>query len=701
MLKKWIIFLYVFGLLNVLAANDSVKFVLPDTFNIENPDHYINYAAQLINQGKLDEGKIVIDLGLQMGEKGKNDYLLSNLNYFLADYYYYQQKYDSAHRLYYQVLPSFEAQNDTLMIAKTLNSIGLMFSFEQDQEQTLKYYLLEVELLNKVKKRTYKLDIEKMVMLTNIINLYSDIKEHQEVVDLSKQAIALAHELNDSLRLGSVLNSLALAQKNLGEIDQSLATFQEASRLFRSMNDEFRNSFIINNIGGIYELDNRNLDSAYYYYSSALNGFQQNDYQWGIAQAKLGVASVLSKQKKYHDAERNYNDIIDISKEFRFNQVLAFAYQGLAQMEYERGNYKKAFELKGIYDELNDSLFNEEKHKQLAELETKYKIVQKENEINHLKNEKLSQELLLERANLQRLIGLITVLFLLTIIYVFFIYYNQKRRDNQLLTEKNKQIEMQNEKLKTMNEHIQTINKTLQISKHELTLANNSKNKFFSILAHDLRNPFHNILGQSYLLSKTYDKLNKEERKQYADEVYASCEQVNRLLDNLLEWSRTQSKGVEFRPQKFDLKDIISNTLALLQKNAEKKSIAIINNANPEIQLIADKQMMETIVRNIVNNGIKFTPEGGSIQLDATIGKNKLRLIITDNGVGIEKKNLKKLFKIHSNFKTKGTNDERGTGLGLVICQEFVGFHKGKIWVESEVGVGSKFFVELPLTQKI
>ncbi|MFA9389762.1 MAG: ATP-binding protein [Prolixibacteraceae bacterium] len=687
-------FLIIIG--NVLAVSDSSSQLLPDTFNLKNAQHYISYSANLVNNGELDKAKMVIELGLNKASEEKNDYLNANLGYYLADYYYYKQEYDSAHQLYFKVLPLFENLADTLMLAKTLNSIGLIYSFEQNNEKTLQYYLQEVELLNNIKKRSYKLDIEKMVLLTNIINVYGDTKQHEEVLLMAKEAIALAHEINDSVRLGSVLNTVALAQKNLGQIEQSLATFLEASRLFVALKDEFRNSFIINNIGGIFEMDNRNLDSALYYYTKALAGFEQNDYDWGISQAKLGVASVSSKKGNYKIAEQNYQEIIDLSKEHRFNQVLAMAYQGYAQMEYQKANYKKAYELNSLYQVTTDSLFNAEKQKNQTELETKYKIVQKENEINLLKNEKLSQDIKLEKANLQHFASIILLIFLLIVIYFYVIYYNRKRRANQVLLDKNKQIEQQNIQLTTMNEHIQLMNKDLQTSKLELIKANSSKDKFFSILAHDLRNPFHHILGHSQLLALKYDKLNIEERKQYADEIHNSCEQVNRLLDNLLEWSRTQSQSIEFRPQKLLVNDIINETIDLLLKTATKKSILISNKIDQEITVFADTEMLATIIRNITNNAIKFTPAGGNITIDANLLKNKLQIIIEDNGVGIKKSNINKLFKLHSNIKTRGTNDERGTGLGLAICKEFIDLHQGKIWVESEVNVGSKFYVELP-----
>jgi signal transduction histidine kinase len=237
----------------------------------------------------------------------------------------------------------------------------------------------------------------------------------------------------------------------------------------------------------------------------------------------------------------------------------------------------------------------------------------------------------------------------------------------------------------------------LQASQVELTNANNAKSRFFSILAHDLRNPFHTIIGQSYLLSKSYERLSPEERKKYASDILSSCEQVNRLLENLLEWARTQTKGIEFQPQQLDFYQLVLNSLSMLKNNADEKLIVIENWIDKSISVRADYTLLETIVRNLVNNSIKFTPRGGAITLSAIIENGKLTVSIRDTGVGIDKSDLEKLFLIDSNVKTRGTNYENGTGLGLVICKEFIDLHKGEIWAESTPGKGSVFHFSIPI----
>jgi len=294
-------------------------------------------------------------------------------------------------------------------------------------------------------------------------------------------------------------------------------------------------------------------------------------------------------------------------------------------------------------------------------------------------------------------IGISVSLILLGFFYIGIVFYNQKRKANIQLVEKNQLIGQKNRQLSELNQNITQMNEMLQVSQVELTNANNAKNRFFSILAHDLRNPFHTIIGQSYLLSKTYDKLSPGERKHYASDILSSCEQVNRLLENLLEWAKTQSNGIVFQPQQLDFQHLVLNSLSVLKNNTDEKQIEVENKIEQSVLVSADYSMLETVVRNLIHNGIKFTPRGGKITIWITIEEGKLITSVGDTGVGINENDLEKLFQIDSNLKTRGTNNENGTGLGLVICKEFINYHQGEIWAESTPGRGSVFHFSIPI----
>lgn len=240
-------------------------------------------------------------------------------------------------------------------------------------------------------------------------------------------------------------------------------------------------------------------------------------------------------------------------------------------------------------------------------------------------------------------------------------------------------------------------NRELEKSIIQQESAINSKNRFFSIIAHDLRNPFQVVLGYTGLLLDNFDNMSIEEVKEYFMDIETATGQLMRLLDNLLLWSRTQTNAVKMRPDKLDLHTLAENTLALVQVNASKKDVTLESHILPFTVAYADKDMILTILRNLMTNAVKFTPGGGKIQLSAIpIEHNMIRVTVKDSGIGMSEENQKKLFRTDTSFSHKGTAGEEGTGLGLVLCHEFVQQHRGKIWVESELDEGSEFHFTIP-----
>lgn len=225
---------------------------------------------------------------------------------------------------------------------------------------------------------------------------------------------------------------------------------------------------------------------------------------------------------------------------------------------------------------------------------------------------------------------------------------------------------------------------------------NSTKDKFFSIIAHDLKSPFNGILGFSEILmeqikDKDYDGIDK-----YAEIIHKSSKRAVDLLMNLMDWSRLQTGRMEFNPEYIEVTVMIRYVLELLNIAAEQKSIATSLQLPDKLIIYADKFMFETVLRNLISNAIKFTPTKGNVLISAEENDKEFLFLVQDSGVGIEKKNLEKLFRIGENFSSNGTQDETGTGLGLILCNEFIQKHKGKIWVESEPGVGSSFYFSLP-----
>ncbi len=237
----------------------------------------------------------------------------------------------------------------------------------------------------------------------------------------------------------------------------------------------------------------------------------------------------------------------------------------------------------------------------------------------------------------------------------------------------------------------------LKKQQHDLIELNATKNKFFSIISHDLRSPFNSIIGLTETLAEDIDTLDKEEISNLAKSINSTTKDTYFLLDNLLEWSRTQTQQTKVNPVSVFLPDLVADLFELLEGQALMKKINLELKIRNELTVFADHRMIETTFRNLISNAIKFTKAGGKIIIQIEKQGEMALAKVIDNGIGISENDIKKLFDLKVGYKSKGTGNEIGTGLGLLLCKEFVETNGGKIWVESQVGKGSTFSLTIPL----
>lgn len=230
----------------------------------------------------------------------------------------------------------------------------------------------------------------------------------------------------------------------------------------------------------------------------------------------------------------------------------------------------------------------------------------------------------------------------------------------------------------------------------ELKNLNAAKDKFFSIISHDLRSPFNSLLGLTEFITHSYEEMNPSEIRSSILNIYNSAQQVYNLILNLLEWSMLQSGRIKVEKSVINLAELGVEIINLYRENANNKQLELVNNINDKILVYADKYMIDTIVRNFVSNSIKFTNPGGKIIIKGIINGDNAEVSVTDTGIGISHENQKNLFRIDEQYRRDGTASEKGTGLGLILCKEFIEKNSGVLWVESEEGKGSRFSFTVP-----
>ncbi len=229
----------------------------------------------------------------------------------------------------------------------------------------------------------------------------------------------------------------------------------------------------------------------------------------------------------------------------------------------------------------------------------------------------------------------------------------------------------------------------------ELKQLNATKDKFFSIIAHDLKSPFQAFLNLNTFLVARIDMYSREEIADLITELGKNADNLFKLLENLLSWSRIQMGKTQFTPEIYPVTQLVDMTLEVLSITAESKDIRLNKDIPEDVTVFADPNMFNTILRNLVSNAIKFTNQNGQVTVTATKEKGFTVVSVTDNGIGLSDKDQTKLFRLDSNRTTPGTEDEKGTGLGLILCKEMVDKHQGKIWVESKPNAGASFFFSL------
>jgi len=283
----------------------------------------------------------------------------------------------------------------------------------------------------------------------------------------------------------------------------------------------------------------------------------------------------------------------------------------------------------------------------------------------------------------------------------------QKKSEKQLreqaknLQEINMILEERQEKIQQQTEELNRQAQSLKKANKELEQLNTTKNKFFSIIAHDLKNPFQAIFGFSELLMRNFDDFDDPQKMELMTMIKSSSESAYNLLENLLQWARTQTDRIKYDPELFKLVEVIDQNIELSRASAENKQITLISQIDCDSTVFADKNMINLVVRNLISNAVKFTEEKGIITVGCEIkDKKHMKVYVADSGIGISEQNINKLFRIDEYFSTSGTAGEGGTGLGLIICKEFIDKNRGELQVESKLGEGTTFTFYLPRNEK-
>lgn len=536
---------------------------------------------------------------------------------------------------YYHGLEFAEETADSTFLAVGYNNVGLMFHNLEDYEQA-NYYLQKAEEIS----RNLNFTVNLRRVMVNQGNLNSRLENFDAADRYYEQALQLSRETNNPVSEIRVLF-------NIGESEARKGNTQRAAELF---NQVYREAENIGTVEGLF-----------------------------LSATSLG--DLAREAGNLSGAIRWYERANEIVSSGNFTALQVTAYENLYRIYKEAGDYPTSLEWLEQFNDLNESLRSSEKNRQMAEYEIRFnmKRAEQEAEILEARQERTQSQLRLQ----QWLIGFSfggTLLLIFTAI---------------VLVRSNSRQEKTNSELKTSNQKLSTLNDTIQKQNKQLEQVNQIKNKLFAIIAHDLRGPLSSLQSLLYLIRE--HELSKDEMDEISASLERNLQENASMMDNLLAWAKSQMSGIQINTRSFNLKRCVHTVTDHIKFQTEKKQITLNIDVPDDLEIEADYDMIKLVIRNLVNNAIKFSTGGGTISIEAEQAEDEdhVQIKVRDNGIGIKKEDQEKIFSTH-HFTRRGTDNEKGSGLGLTLCKEFIEKHNGRIWFETKEKKGTTFIIALP-----
>ena len=528
--------------------------------------------------------------------------------------------------------------------------------------------IYDASLDNSLKASDIFIDLNEKTLLSRTFNniglVYFARLDYFKAKEYMLKGLKVAKEILNHTEVSRTLHNIGLIEFEKNNLNLSIYYHTQSYYEAIYANNTILIGYNLGSIGRCFVKLNK-FDSAKIYFDKCYIEFIKLENPYLIGMLFNQYAEYYLKINQYSKTLEYTLKAFEISKEIGNRYLKLESFDFISKAHEGLKNFEKALEFKTKYYSLSDSLKNEKNIKSIAYIEAKHEYDKKLKDFSLKKEEEIRYTKFI-----LKVVILLSIFMILTIIIIFS-FYKTKAKTNKILIQKNEEITKLNEKLNNLNV---------------------SKDKFFSIIAHDLRNPFNSILGFSNLIVEEIHEKKFESIEEYANIIQKSSQRTMDLLVNLLDWARLQTGTIGFNAEFIDLVSLINEAIELLNDAALQKSIKIYRNLPVNAPVVVDKSMISTILRNLISNAIKFTNNGGIIEIALKKDFPDFIFSIKDNGIGIKQIDIEKLFKIEESFTYKGTNNEQGTGLGLILCKEFIEKHNGKIWVESESGVGSTFY---------
>jgi signal transduction histidine kinase len=575
-------------------------------------------------------------------------------------------------------------------LAKAYGFVGVAYRIMGKYSSSVDFYYKGLEIADK-----YEIPEQAGYAHLNLANLYI----YQELPALAlenlKKSEAIAGKTDNKSMLAYVKLYNGRIYSLEGKSDSALISYHEALSLRQEFNQSAEQATCYKYIGDIY-FQKGTFAAAIENYNRSLEKVDKQNDKDLYANLLIKKSLILVKENHLAEASSMAYEGLKIASEIGANMAVRDALQVLVTISIKTQDYKTASDFQQRVIQYNDTLFSNKLSEKIFLLEYQIERQQRNIKIDLLNKDNAIQELKIKRIKIVS-IGLTSIIVLLVAVFIVLLFLLKQRRNHEKLLElHNQEILKQRDSIEQQNRQLVYANERLEKSEGELKRIVQTKDKLFSIIAHDLRNPFSALTGLTDLLHQNADTIDATEMSLYVSMINESSHKLLQLIESLLQWARSQTGTLNPVCTNLILRSLADDVMKIYMTQAETKGISLTNEIPETLSVYADQEILAIIIRNLISNGIKYTQKGGNVSFNAYREQGNIVLKVSDTGIGMSPGVLEKLFKIDKTFTTEGTGSEVGTGLGLVICKEFIETLGGTITVESSVGKGTAFYVTLP-----
>ncbi|WP_170265140.1 tetratricopeptide repeat-containing sensor histidine kinase [Salibacter halophilus] len=573
-------------------------------------------------------------------------------------------RYDSSIIYYEKALEALE--EGSIDKAHAYNNISIAYAEKGFYYKSLDYLLKALEFY-----REKEMEYAQATALNNLGEKYRQNDDHTNAIKYLKKSISISRNVGDTVQMGRAMGNLGLAYSEIHKNDSAFKYLNEALDVNKSINRLYGKTVAHSNLASFYS-DTDQPDKAFPHLEKVLEYSQKLGVKRGLYYGNLGLGRAYYMKEQYDSALKYINKAKQVIQGSTDDGVKMGLYDGYHDIYKKLGQFDSSLFYYEKYVTIKDSLDDASRQSRIDELSMKFEAEQKEKENAVLRAENLKAQ---KESNYKTLIIWVSVVLVagLIVMVVLQFRYNKSKSDlNERLLATNTKIAQKNEELKKLNE---------------------VKNRMLSIVGHDVKGPLSSISSLLKLINS--GELTADQEKEFLQDLESETSKTSMLLENLLHWTKSQFDGLEVHLDERELKGAVDHIVSLYENPIRKKNIVIENTIDPNDKAVVDKQLLDLILRNLLSNAIKYVYEGGKIRFDCEKEDGKVRLKVTDNGMGMSQEKIDTLFAKSSS--TLGANNEKGTGLGLVLTKDAVEQCGGSLKVESERGKGSTFILELPL----